>query len=92
MIGDREHGDGYEREPKVDLGPLDAMVRLEPPDDLPIPAWIERYGAVVVIRHTHADGPGVAREIYCSSDGTAVQRYARAVAELVDRGYQVIRW
>lgn len=92
MIGDREHNDGYEREPVVDFGPLDAMVRLEPPQDLPVPAWVERHGSLVVIRHTHADdGPDVTREIYCPSTSAAIHRYARAVGEMVAQGYRVVQ-
>lgn len=90
MIGDRENRDDDYEVPEVDHGPLDAMVRMEPPEDLPVPAWVERHGTVVIVRHTHGTGPNVLRESYCSSVAAAVVHYAREVGRLQARGYRVV--
>lgn len=89
MTGDHEGRDD-EFMPLADFGPLDAMVRLSPPDGDPAPpAWVERYGAVIVVRHTFPDGD-VTREMFATTEAFALLRYAREVAFLVSRGYAVV--
>ena len=100
MIGDREYPDG--QPPEVEAwGPLDAMTRLNPPV-APVtvggglvqiprpPAWVERYGCFVIIRHTFADGGSAVTERLYPSDGRAVQGMAGLIGGLLKIGYTVV--
>lgn len=86
MIGDNEHP----TEDTVEtLPPLDAMLRFNPPvQDPPTPpAWVERRGSMVVIRHTWPDGSEATTERTYASDGKALIGFACQVAALRKRGY-----
>lgn len=106
MIGDRENReDDVPEEPAEEYGPLDAMVRLDPPPSPYIPgdpisslalppAWVERYDRVVIVRHTFVNAPDGCRESYseraCPSAAVATREMARQIAVLLSRGYQVV--
>lgn len=89
MIGDREGPNPHEADAD-DLGPLDAMVRLNPPESSMPPAWVERYGRVVVIRHTFPGGSSPTTETVHPSEADAIRGVARAVAVLTGRNYEVV--
>jgi hypothetical protein len=93
VIGDREYHDN-EPETEEDLGPLDAMVRMdapEPENNMPRlpPAWVERYGRFVLVRHTFPAGDSSTVTPY-PSDGQAVRFMAVQVAALLGRGYRLV--
>lgn len=94
MIGDREQRD--DEGPVEEWGPLDAMVRLNPPPDdnglgIPRPpAWVERYGRTVVVRHTFPDDNSATTETPHASDAAAIRGLATQVAALLRRGYTLV--
>ena len=85
MIGDREY-----RDPDADeeLPPVDAMLRFDPPQrDIPTaPAWVERRGRIVVVRHTWPEGDATTERTYPTT-GKALIGYAYQAATLRQRGY-----
>jgi hypothetical protein len=86
MIGDRETP---REEITEELPPLDHVVRLNPPPvDPPLPpAWVERHGRIVVIRHTWPSGEeGLTERVY-PTVGKALIGYATQVSFLRHRGY-----
>jgi hypothetical protein len=71
-------------------GPLDAAVRLNPPVDIQVqlpPAWVERYGRLIVIRHVYDSQRESVTETMHPTEARAVQALARAVGVLYGRGY-----
>lgn len=96
MIGDRERPDdpgdvpqGAPYEPEEGYGPLDAMVRLNPPGGLP-PAWVERYGRLIVLRHTWPGAPSSVTECPYGTEADALRAMAHKVAFLIRRGYHLV--
>jgi len=89
VIGDDERWETPE-ECAEGYGPLDAAVRLNPPDggvfQLP-PAWVERYDRLVVIRHVYDKQREAVTETMHPTAAAAVQALARAVGALYGRGY-----
>lgn len=101
MIGDREVPDETPDDDGL-YGPLDAMVRLNPPPatlgnplTLP-PMWVERYGPFVVMRSTFVgpyppDAPHESTtERLCPTEAVAIREMARLIAVLQGRGYTVV--
>jgi hypothetical protein len=106
MIGPWEspHGDEMDEPPGPQYqglyGPLDAMLRLDPPNDTQLklklpPMWVERYGSIVVTRHTYVDASGeepaeALTERAYPTDAAAVRGVAEQVTVFRSRGYRVV--
>lgn len=73
-----------------DWGPVDAIVRLSPSRGNSL-AWVERYGRLVVTRHTTASAdpadPAVTFETMYPTEAKAMQEFARRCGALVGDGY-----
>lgn len=94
MIGDREHRD--DEPPAENFGPLDAMIRLNPPPLQPgqfgatVPAFIERYFRLIVVRHVFPDGSESLTEQRYPTVTQAIHGMSFKVAFLQGRGYTVV--
>jgi hypothetical protein len=98
MIGDQEYPEDREQglaEQAEGYGPLDAMVRLEPPVPPPgqpptPPAYVERYDRFVVLRHVFLGGEEVTHEVLHPSAAHAIRAMATAIGALQGRGYRLV--
>lgn len=86
MIGDRETPQAT---PVEQLPPTDAALLFNPPvrDGLPCPpAWVERRGRMVIIRHAWPEGDATFERSY-ATEAKAIIGFACRVSGLRGRGY-----